>query len=159
MFHRTKVDMQSLLSYSLNDNSSCTPTFKDCYTSFLNTNVHEVVQHQKPLSHNHPTNLAFDVDKYVTMVQSIASELWKHVCKLTLSVNECKGRSASVKETSFAKHIKHLRRAYLLHIMVPERSGWKGEESMRGWKGGVGGGGGGGVQCSSTFSAVQVSVI
>ena len=46
--------------------------------------------------------LAFDVDKFVTMVQSIAPELWEHVCKLTQSVNEHKGRSAS-------GQIKHLR--------------------------------------------------
>ena len=62
--------------------------------------------------------LAFDVDKFVTMVQSIAPELWEHVCKLTQSVNERKGRSASVKETSFAGHIKHLRRAYLVSLIL-----------------------------------------
>ena len=61
--------------------------------------------------------LAFDVDKFVTLVQSIAPELWEHVYKLTQSVNEHKGRSASVKETSFAGHIKHLRRAYLVSLI------------------------------------------
>ena len=82
VFHRTKADMQSLLSNSLYDNSSCAPISQDCDTSLLNTKVHEVIKHQKSLSHDHSVKLAFDVDKFVTMVQSIAPELWEHVCKL-----------------------------------------------------------------------------
>ena len=118
VFHRTKADMQVLLSNSLYDNSSCAPISQDCDTSFLNTKVHEVIKHQKSLSHDHSVKLAFDVDKFVTMVQSIAPELWEHVCKLTQSVNERKGRCASVKETSFAGHIKHLRRTYLVSLIL-----------------------------------------
>ena len=52
VFHRTKADMQSLLSHSLCDNGSCTPISQDCNTSLLNTNVHEVIKHQKSLSLN-----------------------------------------------------------------------------------------------------------
>ena len=67
--------MQVLLSNSLYDNSSCAPISKDCDTSFLNTKVHEVIKHQKSLSHDHSMKLAFDVDRFVTLVQSIAPEL------------------------------------------------------------------------------------
>ena len=48
VFHRNKADMQSLLSHSLYDNSSCTPISQDCKKS---TKVHE---HQKSRSHDHP---------------------------------------------------------------------------------------------------------
>ena len=58
--------------------------------------------------------LAFDVDQFVDTLCSIAPELWEHVCKLTQSINERKGRSASVKESTFTGHIKHLRRASLV---------------------------------------------
>ena len=34
---------------------------------------------------------------FVRMVQSTVHELWEHDCKLTQSVNEHEGRSASVK--------------------------------------------------------------
>ena len=62
--------------------------------------------------------LAFDVDQFVEMVQSIAPDLWEHVCKLTQSVNERKGRSASVKESTFAGRIKRLCRAYLVSLII-----------------------------------------
>ena len=62
--------------------------------------------------------LAFDVDQFVDTVCSIAPELWEHVCKLTQSVNECKGRSAAVKESTFTGRIKHLCRAYLVSLIL-----------------------------------------
>ena len=52
------------------------------------------------------------------LIKSIGPELWEHVCELTQSINECKGRSASVNEDSFAGHIKHLRRAYLVSLII-----------------------------------------
>ena len=52
--------------------------------------------------------LAFDVDKFVASVRSIAPELWEHVCRLTQSINERKGRRASVKDSTLAGRIKHL---------------------------------------------------
>ena len=62
--------------------------------------------------------LAFIIDQFVGIVQSIAPDLWDHVCKLTQSVNERKGRSASVKDGTFSGHIKHLRRAYLVSLII-----------------------------------------
>ena len=52
--------------------------------------------------------LAFDVDKFVATVRSVAPDLWELVCEITQSVNERKGRSASVNKESFAGRIKHL---------------------------------------------------
>ena len=43
VFHRTKADMQFLLSHSLYYNSSCAPISQDCDTSLLNTKVHEII--------------------------------------------------------------------------------------------------------------------
>ena len=62
--------------------------------------------------------VAFDVDRFVANVHSIAPEFWEHVCKLTQSVNERKGRSASVNDSTFAGHIKHLCRAYLVSLII-----------------------------------------
>ena len=104
VFHRTKVDIQSLLYIPSVLHSSCTiatSIYKDCDTTLLTQKVHD---HQKSLSHDHSMKLTFDVDKFVTLHLSGGN-----VCKLALSVNKHKGRSGSVKETSFAEHIKHLR--------------------------------------------------
>ena len=62
--------------------------------------------------------LTFDVDKFVAVVHSIAPEFWEHVCKLTQSVNEHKGRSASVQNSIFIGCIKHLHRAYLVSLII-----------------------------------------
>ena len=62
--------------------------------------------------------LAFDVDQFVDTVQFIAPDLWEHVCELTQSVNERKERSATMKDSTFAGFIKHLRRAYLVSLIV-----------------------------------------
>ena len=66
------------------------------------------------------------------MVQSIAPELWEQVCKLTQFVNERKGRSAAVKDTSFAGRIKHLCRAYLVSLIWFRRGVDGKEKSMGG---------------------------
>ena len=62
--------------------------------------------------------VAFDVDQFVDTVKAIAPDLWEHVCELTQSVNERKGRSASVKEDSFVGRIKRLRRTYLVSLII-----------------------------------------
>ena len=60
---------------------------------------------------------AFDVDQFVDTVRSIAPDPWDHVRKLTQSLNERKGCCASTKESTFAGHIKHLHRTYLVSLI------------------------------------------
>ena len=115
VFHRMKGDMHALLSHTLHANSSCTAASQAYHT---NHQVHELVNHQKSESRDQSLKLAFDVDQFVATVRSLAPELWEHVCKLTQSVNECKGRSASVKDNTFTGRIKLLRRAYLVSLIV-----------------------------------------
>ena len=91
IFHRTKADMHTLLSHTLHANSSCTAVFQAYETNLLNDQVHELVNHQKNESRDQSMKLAFDVDKFIATVRSIAPELWEHVRKLTQSVNERKG--------------------------------------------------------------------
>ena len=117
-FRRTKADMRTLLSHTLHANSSCTAAFQAYETNLLNHQVHELVNHQKSESRDQSMKLAFDVDKFVATVHSIAPELWEHVCKLTLSVNERKGRSASVNDSTFSGRIKQLRQAYLVSLII-----------------------------------------
>lgn len=117
VFHRTKADMQTLLSYSLHVNSICEPTYQPVDVGFLNRKIHEVIKHQKRCS-DPLMKLAIDVEGFVDTVRSLAPELWDHVTKLTQSVNERRGRSASVSEASFSGRIKHLRRAYLVSLIL-----------------------------------------
>ena len=84
----------------------------------LNNQVHQLINHQKGQCSDQSMKLAFIIDQFVGIVQSIAPDLWDHVCKLTQSVNERKGRSASVKDGTFSGHIKHLRRAYLVSLII-----------------------------------------
>ena len=115
VFHRTKADMYSLLSHALHANSSCTAA-PQAY--LLNHQVHELVDHQKSETRDQSMELAFDVDKFVATVRSVAPDLWELVCEITQSKNERKGRSASVNESSFAGRIKHLRRAYIVSLII-----------------------------------------
>ena len=69
--------------------------------------MHELVNHQKTASNDQSMKLAFNVDQFVDTVKSVAPELWEHVCKITQSVNELKGHSASVTNNTFAGCIKH----------------------------------------------------
>ena len=112
--HRNKADMQSLISHSLHASSGCANS-QAYHTISLNNQVHELANHQKTQSSDQSMKLAFDVDQFVDTVKSIAPE---HVCDLTQSVNERKGRSASIKEDSFAGCIKRLRRAYLVSLII-----------------------------------------
>ena len=85
------------------------------HANFLNSQVHKLVNHQKSKSDDQSMKLAFDVEKYVDTVKSIASEMWEHVCNLTMSVNERKGRSASVKKSALTSSIN---RAYLVSLIL-----------------------------------------
>ena len=78
IFHRTKADMHTL-SHTLHANSSCTDASQACHTNLLNHQVHELVNHQKCELRDQSMKLAFDVDKFVATVQSIATKLWEHV--------------------------------------------------------------------------------
>ena len=60
-------------------------TVQAYHVNFLNSQVHN---HQKSKSDDQSMKLAFDVEKYVDTVKSIAPEMWEHVCNLTMSVNE-----------------------------------------------------------------------
>ena len=117
VFHRNKADMQSLVSHALHASSGCA-TSQAYHTISLNHQVHELASHQKTQSSDQSMKVAFDVDQFVDTVKAIAPDLWEHVCELTQSVNERKGHSASVKEYSFAGHIKRLRRAYLVSLIL-----------------------------------------
>ena len=107
VYHRTKPDMYSL-SHALHANSSCTAAPQ---AFLLNHQVHELVDHQKGETRDQSMKLAFDVDKFVATVRSVAPDLWELVYEITQSKNDCKGRCASINESSFAGCIKHLRRA------------------------------------------------
>jgi hypothetical protein len=109
--------MQSLISHTLHASSGCA-TSQAYHTNTLSNQVHELANHQKGQSSDQSVKLAFDVDQFVDTVKSIAPDLWEHVCELTQSINEHKGRSASVKEDSFAGRIKYLRRAYLVSLII-----------------------------------------
>ena len=114
VFHRTKADIYSLLSRALHANSSCAAP----QAFLLNYQVYELVNHQKSETRDQSMKLAFDVDKFVATVRSVAPDLWELVCEITQSVNERKGRSASVNKDSFASRIKHLRRTYIVSLII-----------------------------------------
>ena len=84
-----------ILYYPTPSTLSAAAVSQVCYANLLNHQVHKLVNHQKSESRDQSLKLAFDDDQFVATVRSIAPELWKHVCKLTQSVNECKGHSAS----------------------------------------------------------------
>ena len=73
---------------------------------------------QKSQCKDQSMKLAFDVDGFVDSVRSVAPELWELVTKVTQSVNESRGRSASVNETSLSGRMKHVRRAYLMSLIL-----------------------------------------
>ena len=76
----------------------------------LNNGVNKLVQHLLAES-RHDVLMDVAVDKFINTVCSVAPELWQHICTLTQSVNEQKGRTAATAERSFAGCIKRVRRA------------------------------------------------
>ena len=59
-----------------------------------------------------------DLDAYINEVCSVAPELWDLEYNLTMSINERKGRKAAKVEDTFAGRIKHLRRAYIVSVLL-----------------------------------------
>ena len=118
VFHRSKADMQKMLSQSLffsHENVDASPDHSD-----LNRSVHRVISHMlnKSIDCDQSMKLLLDVDILISDVCSIAPELWEHICILTQYVNECNGRSAAIDEKSFAGQIKWLRRAYFVSLIL-----------------------------------------
>ena len=62
--------------------------------------------------------IVLDVDSFIDDVCSIAPDLWEHIRILTQSVNERKGRKAATSKNSYASRLKHVRRAYLLSVVL-----------------------------------------
>ena len=58
--------------------------------------MHNLISHFTSEVGSDPTTL--NVDKFISDVEHVAPEVWEHVCLLTSSVNECKGRKAAVDE-------------------------------------------------------------
>lgn len=119
LFLNTKADMRCLLSQTLYASES-SDLFVNSDASILNKCVNRVVKHMLSNYNNcdRSAKLLLDVDHFINDVWSVAPELWQHVCALTQSVNECKGRSAAVCESSFAGRIKRLCRAYLVSLVL-----------------------------------------
>ena len=59
-----------------------------------------------------------DVDKFIKTASSAAPELWQHICTLTQSVSERKGRTVATADHRFAGFIKRVCRAYLLSVIL-----------------------------------------
>ena len=59
-----------------------------------------------------------DVDKFIKTASSAAPELWQHICTLTQSVSERKGRTVAAADHRFAGFIKRVCRAYLLSVIL-----------------------------------------
>lgn len=118
IFHRAKADMNVLLSHCLQANSCCSPISLNYDTVSLNSKVDQLINYQKGQNDDRSMKTAFDIDRFVNTVCSVAPELWEHAFILTLSVNEHRGRSACVSESSFAGHVKHIHRAYLVSLVL-----------------------------------------
>lgn len=84
----------------------------------LNESVHQVVKHMLSQTPNQGHSLILDVDSFIDSVCTVAPELWEHVQILTRSINERRGRRAAISTTSYSSHLKRLRRAYLLSVLL-----------------------------------------
>ena len=126
IFFRTKSDPYTLLSHALGSNTGVNEGDQhpqgvntSAYTDHLNHQVHNLASHFiSEAGSNTALSTALSVDKFISNVQHVAPDLWEHVHLLTRSVNECKGRKAAVDEDSLSGHIKRLRRAYLLSVLL-----------------------------------------
>ena len=116
MFHRTKADLSVLLSHALGNH----PDHEERNQSMaLNDSVHRVIK--DTLLYNTEKEphsvMMLDIDAYINKICSLAPELWEHICTLTQSINERKGRRAAVNDSSYAGRLKRVRRAYLLSVL------------------------------------------
>lgn len=114
VFHRAKADISALLSNALWKQSTC----NSASGKNLNESVHELANHIISQAPSQGHSLALDVDGFINTVCTVAPELWEHIQFLTRSVNEHKGRKAAVSTTSFSAHIKRLRQAFLLSVLL-----------------------------------------
>lgn len=130
IFFRSKSDPYILLSHALGSNTGVNQgdqhsqgenTYQgvNAYNDHLNTQVHLLVSHLISEANTDASlSTALDVEKFFKHVQCVAPDAWEHVCLLTHSVNECKGRKSAVEEDSLSVRIKHLRRAFLLSVVL-----------------------------------------
>ena len=75
VFHRTKAHIHSFLSHTLHAKSSCTAASQAHHANLLNFQVHELVNHHKNETRDQSMKVAFDVDKFVATVHSIATKI------------------------------------------------------------------------------------
>ena len=115
VFHRTKADLSALLSNSLCKQQ---PEVKASPCNSLNDSMHKIIKHLLSESKDNERSMLLDLDQFIATVHKLAPELWDHVCTVTQSINERKGRrAASAEYTLFAK-LKRVRRAYLLAVAL-----------------------------------------
>ena len=69
-------------------------------------------------SSNPAISTDLNVAEYVDQIVAGALQLWEHVCVLTQTVNERKGRKAALNETTLHSKIKRVRRAYLVSMLL-----------------------------------------
>ncbi len=119
VFYRTKSDPYLLLSHALSECGEKGGNSANEFSSNLNSHVHQLASHMLNDAYK-DDRLAhvLDVDTYVEYIQASSPEVWEHVCKLTQSVNEGKGRKAAVSEHSQSGRIKLIRRAYLVSVLL-----------------------------------------
>lgn len=118
VFHRTGADIHVLLSNVLRKHSTDTNMPRKDPSQQLNDSVHKLVKHMLHKTPDPSHSLLLDVDSFVEDVCSVAPNLWEHVKILTMTVNERKGRRSTTFKDTYASHLKHLRRAYLLSVLL-----------------------------------------
>lgn len=117
VFHRAKADFHVLLSNALGKHGAQSQQ-SDTISEKLNNSVHDLVNHMLSSLSHQSESLILDVDSFIQTVCTVAPDLWEHVRILTQSVNEHKGRLTAVSKSSSAYHLKRLRRAYLLSVLL-----------------------------------------
>ncbi len=118
VFYRTSSNPHVLLSLAL-DTSRKLARAKCLTPDHLNTKWHELACKLVDFQSSNPSSATdLDLSIYINWVTSAAPELWEHICLLTQSVNERRGRRAAVEETTLHGTIKRIRSAYLLSMML-----------------------------------------
>lgn len=109
IFFRSKSDPYILLSHALGSNTGVNQGDQhsqgenryqgvNAYNDHLNTQVHLLVSHLISEANTDASlSTALDVEKFLKHVQCVAPDVWEHICLLTRSVNEWKGRKSAVK--------------------------------------------------------------
>ncbi len=117
IFHRTKANLHVLLSNAVGKRFTEKVNQPNSNTK-LNESVQIVVRHMLHEKPDLSRALILDVNSFIDEVRTIAPELWDHVTVLTQSVNERKGRKAATSCDTHASHLKRVRRAYLLSLIL-----------------------------------------